>query len=92
MAHRDSLCTVLHLEVQTPSNIYKLYFVDKNIKASNYIWNNKMKLRQIQLIYNGLIITISALQMKDFILMADVTGCLGRDDMILLDIETLHQL
>ena len=83
---------MLHLKVQTPSNFHKLYFVDKNIKASNYIWNNKIKLRQIQLIYNGLIITISALQMKDLILMADVTGCLGRDDMILLDIETLHQL
>ena len=79
---------MLHLKVQTPSNIYKLYFVDKTSKASNYIWNNKIKLRQIQLIYNGLIITISALQMKDLILMAGGTGCLGRDDMI-VDIETM---
>ena len=62
------------------------------IIASNYIWNNKLKLRENQLDYKCLIITISELQMKDLILMADITGCSGRVEMILLDIETLIQL
>ena len=79
---------MLHLKVQTPSNFHKLYFVDKTSKASNYIWNNKLKLRENQLDYKCLIITISELQMKDLILMADITGCSGRVEMILLDIET----
>ena len=48
-----------------------------------------MKSIKIQLVYNGVIVTISALQMKDLILMAGGTGCLGRDDMI-VDIETLN--
>ena len=42
--------------------------------------------------YNGVIVTISELQMKDLILLASIIGWLGGNDMILLDIETRFDL